>query len=174
MEMAKADEKKKDPTLEWTLKYMTREIPTGAKESIKDAFDYSKHQKDFKCEAELSMYTKGHSNIMNGSGALSKATAGSGTIYFALVPCNAAPRFGSTKLYGAFQKRGDKDRAVTQRLFDPSKIRYDEEMKLSSHGSVKNDPKNPDRLLKGRVEVWILIVKKVNRDISKMASELDL
>ncbi|HZV05524.1 MAG TPA: hypothetical protein VE999_10605 [Gemmataceae bacterium] len=135
----------KEPMLEWTLKYMKREIPRDSKESLQDASDYRKHKKDFKEIISVTNYTCGFAS------AASKASLDSMSLRLVLIPM----RDGKIRVLGDCGPNGDKGLFIC--TIDTTKeIKYGEEMIVGRSGW---------RL---EAHAFVLVVKQMDGDFSKL------
>lgn len=151
-----------DPVYEWTLVYKVRVIPDGLKETEDEAVDYRKHKKDFMEQARISICTKGFSE------SIASATSKSGIISFAITPA----REGAVRFYGSFQldSKTGKSCFMSELFRGKRKIDYNKEIELGSSGHISDSDK-PGQLGKGKVEVFLLIVRKMDRGIPQLAKE---
>lgn len=149
-----------EPTLEWTLRYMVREIPAGTEEAFEKAADYKNDKKAWKQQASLRIYTVGRKE------AMARASTAAGTLSFAVIP----QKDGSIRLTASFEvSPGNKPGVGTD--VPGNRIRYNEELDLGGDAQAKDDPKKPGHLLKGRAGSFILILRKVDATIPKLAEE---
>jgi hypothetical protein len=146
-------EQVKEPTLEWTLMYMVREIPAGQKESDEDALDFRKHRKDFKEQSKITIYTTGF------TASMAKVSTPKGQLTFSVVPRKLLDDH-VVQIYGVFQQEGMRGPAVlSTKKRSKIKTHYGEEIELG--GSAGGNQAN----------TFILIVKRADADIPVLARQ---
>lgn len=151
-----------EPILEWTLRYMVREIPAGPEESFAQAADYEKDKKAFKEQASITIMTVGFKE------AMAKASTEAGTLSFAVIPM----KDGNIRLFASFEvSPTDKPGVSTSPMRPGEHIRYDQEIVLGGGGAAKKDPKKPGQILRGRADSFNLILRKADATIPKLAEE---
>lgn len=153
-----ASEKPEDNTLEWTLSYMERDIPEGAKEDLEEASDYAKHKNDFRERASVTIITNGL------TASLAKSKSKSGALVFSIVPSG-----DEINLYGVFQPElASSKKTIIVTSFIRKKIKYGEEKELGGGAHAKKDH---GQLFKGKARVFILVVRKTNSSIPELAEQ---
>ncbi|HZV05526.1 MAG TPA: hypothetical protein VE999_10615 [Gemmataceae bacterium] len=145
----------KEPMLEWTLKYVKREVPRDSKESLREASDYRKHKKDFKQKISVTNYTCGF------AAAAARASLDSMSLRLVLIPMPA----GKIRILGDCGPDGDKGLFIC--TIDTAKdIKYGEEMIVGRSGSQSRDPCG--QVTRFEVNAFVLVVKQVDGDFSKL------
>ena len=158
--LASAGAQMDEPTYEWSLRYMERQIPEGLRGSLDEVADYRKHKEEFNEEARISINTKGMRESMV------TASSKSGILSFAVVPDGK----GAICFYGAFQKDARTGKTIVKSTRQVKEIVYNREFELGSAGYVKDSGK-PGQLGKGEISVFLLSVRKLDRDIPQLASD---
>lgn len=154
-----------EPTLEWTIRLMKREISRGTKD---DYGHYIQHKKEFKEVVSITIYTEGY------KAALAKTSNSTGACFFAVVPKNEdGDEF--IQIMAGIQKKEWK--IIAPSIIGGARPRsmieknYGKEMELGGSSHAKRDKNNPGRLLNIETQVWVLTVKKANGDIAKLAGD---
>ncbi len=146
----------KEPMLEWTLKYMEREIPLDSKESLKEATDYTKHIKDFKEKMSVANYTCGT------TAAAAKASLGDMSLRLVLLPTADGKKMG---IIGDYGSSGNKARIMSE--IDLTKgSRYGEEIYLGGSGGRTRDKSG--KVIRAYAGAFILVIKQMDGDFSEL------
>jgi hypothetical protein len=145
----------KEPMLEWTLKYMERQIPRDSSESLREASDYRKHKKDFKEKMSVANYTRGF------TAAAAKASVGSMSLRLVLLPTAD----GKIRILGDYGPSGNKE--LIGSTIDPKREnRYGEQIILGGGGGRTRDKSG--QVISARAGAFILVIKKMDGDFSKL------
>ena len=153
----------RDAVYEWRLEYMEWKIPEGTEgpATTLNILDLTKHKKEYQERAAVSVFTKGKTPFMV------KSSSQAGILHFAVMPDGK----GNLKIVSDFQENLKvRNGPSVARKLEAKDIVYDSVIELGGSANTR-ESKIPGKIGKGEAVIFVLSIRKTNREIPQMMNE---
>jgi hypothetical protein len=158
-----AGDQDRDAVYEWRLEYMEWKIAEGTEgqATAMNILDLTKHKKEYQERAAVSVYTKGNTPFM------ATSSSQTGILHFAVTPDGK----GNLRIVSEFQENPKvRNGPSVARKLEAKDIVYDSVIELGGSAHTR-ESKIPGKIGKGEAVIFVLIVRKTNREIPQMMNE---